>query len=269
MTLLPAHNYFIFNDQIIPVSAFADTENSGGIYEVIRVDRGIPLFIDDHLARLFNSAVIAGETVLYTKSKIKSLLKLLIHKNKIDEGNILVSSDINLKLFFIAHKYPSPEMYEKGVVCGILDAERDNPNAKILQTSIRQSANRLIEENNFYEILLVNKRGRITEGSRSNVFFVKENKIITPPGNGVLLGITRQKTIQLIQSLGVDFVEREVLLNELTRLNGLFITGTSPKILPIKRVNNYSFNPKNRLVQTLISHYNLMVDEYVEKSLLK
>ena len=264
MTLLPTRNYFIFNDEIIPVSEFVDSENDGGVYEVIRVEKGIPLFLDNHLSRFCKSAKIAKISIAYSSQEIENFLKLLIEKNIMSEGNLLISFKSNLKIFCIRYKYPELKNYSEGVKCGVLTAERENPNAKVFQTYVRQKANKLISESDFYEVLLVDNLGRIKEGSRSNIFFVKENQIITPPGTGVLLGITRQKTIQIAKLLGVGFFEKEVLLDELSTFDAMFITGTSPKILPVKQVGKTLFNPQNEILQSLIKRYNLLVDEYVK-----
>ena len=264
MTLLPTHKYFIFNGKIKPVSEFIDCENDGGIYEVIRVVKGISLFIDAHLLRFYKSAKIAEISVSYSKYELESFLKLLIQKNGINEGNLLVSFKSNLKILYIPHKYPTAKNYSEGINCGALFAERENPNAKVFQTQVRQKANKLISDNGFYEVLLIDNLGRITEGSRSNIFFVRENQIITPPGTGVLLGITRQKIIQLTKSLGFNFIEKEVLFDELSTFDALFISGTSPKILPVKQVGKTKFNPQNKILQTLIKQYNMLVNDYLK-----
>jgi branched-chain amino acid aminotransferase len=270
MALLPIHFYFVLNGEIKSVSEFVGSENDGGIYEVIRVEKGIPLFLDDHILRFFKSAEIAKISVSYSGHEIESFLKLLIQKNNFSKGNLLISFKSNLKIFYISHKYPTAENYSEGVNCGVLFAQRKNPNAKVFRTSVRQKANKLISENDFYEVLLVDNLGRITEGSRSNIFFVKENQIITPPGTGVLLGITRQKIIQLTKTLGFSFVEKEVLLDELSTFEAMFISGTSPKILPVKQVDKTIFNPQNEILQTLIKQYNLLVIKYLKaKSLIK
>ena len=267
MTLLPTHNYFILNGEIKPVSEFVGSENEGGIYEVIRVEKSIPLFLEDHLLRFYKSAEIAEIPIVYSRQEIEKLLKLLIEKNIVNEGNLLISFKSCLKIFCIRYKYPDIKDYFNGVKCGILTAERENPNAKVFQTSVRQKANKQISDNGFYEVLLVNNLRRITEGSRSNIFFVKENQIVTPPGTGVLLGITRQKVIQLIKLLGIDFFEKEILLDELSEFDAIFITGTSPKILPVKQVGRTLFNPQNEILQLLIKQFNLLVDEYVNPRL--
>ena len=111
---------------------------------------------------------------------------------------------------------------------------------------------------------MVDKSGVITEGSRSNVFFVKEDKIITPLGKSVLLGITRQKILEIAENIGVHLLEKDILLDELSSFDAMFITGTSPKILPIKQVAEISFNPQNEILQSLIKQYNLLIDKYVK-----
>lgn len=263
MALFPIHDFFIFNGDLKPVSGFIPSENNGGIYEVLRVVDGVPLFLEDHIFRLYKSAKIAGKTVVFSELQIREYLKSLIWKNNIDNGNLLISCKTNLKIFFISHNYPSVEMFTKGVECGILQAERENPNAKIFQTSVRKKANEMISKYDFYEVVLIDKSNRISEGSRSNLFFVKGDQIITTPGSGVLLGITRQKIIQIAKAQGLDFIEKEVQLNDLTTFDAVFITGTSSKILPVRQIGETSFNPQNIILQALMEGYNKLITEYI------
>ena len=60
MSLYPVHRFFIHNTKICSVSDFIASENEGGIYEVLRLVEGIPLFWEDYFQRLLNSAKIAG-----------------------------------------------------------------------------------------------------------------------------------------------------------------------------------------------------------------
>ena len=144
MALFPIHHYFIFNGKLKSISEFIPSENNGGIYEVLRVVKGVPLFFEDHLLRFYKSAEIAGKSVVYSESEIRNFLNLLIQNNKVSEGNLLISCKTNLKIFFIPHNYPSAKKYEEGVICGVLQAERENPNAKVFQTEVRERANEII-----------------------------------------------------------------------------------------------------------------------------
>ncbi|HKI87760.1 MAG TPA: aminotransferase class IV, partial [Draconibacterium sp.] len=156
MALYPLHKYFVFNHEIRPNQLFVPSENEGGIYEVLRVSHGVPLFLEDHLERFYRSAKIAERSIRFSNLQIETLLKELIQKNGVSEGNILLSYKVNLKAFFIHHNYPSEEMYKTGVRCGLLKAERDQPNAKVFQTPVRIQAVKMLEEDGFYEVLLLN-----------------------------------------------------------------------------------------------------------------
>jgi len=265
MALLPLHKFFVFNDEIKPNTSFISSENKGGIYEVLSITNGVPLFLEDHLKRFYHSAKIAGKSIHFSQSQIELFLNDLIKKNEVTEGNILISCKNNLKAFYIAHSYPSKEMYETGVNCGLLKAERENPNAKVFQTTVRQQADQLIKEKKYYEVLLLDKWNRITEGSRCNVFFVRGNEIKTPPGNKVLQGITRQKTIQIAKKAGFSVSEENILLNELDTFSAVFITGTSPKILPVNQIEGITFNSKNEVIKVLIESYDDLILTYIQQ----
>lgn len=268
MNHTPIHNFFVFNGELKPNSEFIPSENAGGVYEVLRVVKGIPLFLEEHLLRFYTSAQIAGKSIRFSKNEIAEFIRKLIEKNKVDEGNILLSCKNNLKAFFIAHRYPDPKLYQAGIRCGILHAERKNPNAKVFQTSVRQQADEIIQNEKVYEVLLVDHNGRITEGSRSNVFFVKDNRVFTPPANEVLLGITRQKTIQIIRNAGIDFYENDIFLKDLNSFDAAFLTGTSPKILPLSKAGGVDFDPENEVVRLLMQKFDAMILDYIKKHVL-
>jgi branched-chain amino acid aminotransferase len=263
---LPIHKYFVLNEELKSSKLYIPGQNDGGIYEVMRVVNGIPLFLEDHLERFFQSSQLAGKTIPYSEVQIKKFLENLIDKNKITVGNILVSCKKNLEAFFMPHFYPTPEMYRDGINCGILKAERDNPHAKVFQTTVRHRADQLLAEKGFYEVLLIDHLGKVTEGSRSNVFFVENDTLVTSPANKVLLGITRQKTLQMARDLNIHVNEREVNLSELSSFSAAFITGTSPKILPILKIDAFKFDPKNEIVRQLIQRYDELIESYLNEA---
>lgn len=263
MNYYPIHDYYIINGNTKPVERYQNQSDEDGIYEVLRIEKGVPLFMEEHLDRFYKSASLAKKSIRFNNNEITGFIKVLISKNKVLTGNILILCKDNLKLFYINHKYPESEWYEIGVICEILKAERKNPNVKIYQSSVRQQANALIKEKGLYEVLLTDQSDRITEGSRSNLFFIKNDELITPPSAKVLMGITRQKTILLAKKAGIPFSEQDVYVKNLAGFQALFITGTSPKILPVSQIGNMSFNPQHPLVKLLQNSYNKLVSDYI------
>lgn len=265
MALLPIHSVFCLDGQFLSCSDFVPSENEGGIYEVLRVEQGVALFLDEHLQRFFRSAQIAQQKPRFAAREIAGFIARLIQANRVQSGNILISWKEKLKAFFIPHRYPQPEQYARGVVCGILHAERQAPNAKVFQTDVRKQANAMIENGGVYEVVLVDRRACITEGSRSNLFFIRGKQLVTPLSDTVLLGITRQKTLVCAQNLGIEVVEEDVPLAGLPEFDAAFITGTSPKILPLSQIGTQCFAPDNQLLRKLMHEHDAMISDYIAR----
>ncbi|MFH1651238.1 MAG: aminotransferase class IV [Chloroflexota bacterium] len=89
------------------------------------------------------------------------------------------------------------------------------------------------------EALLLNERGTIAEGSASNVFFVKDGGLVTPPlESGILPGITREVAMELAQNAGIEIVEREISPAELDSFEEAFLTNSVMEIMPLVGVQD-------------------------------
>ena len=107
-------------------------------------------------------------------------------------------------------------------------------------------------------MLLVDRNGQITEGSRSNVFFIKDGEVFTAPAEKVLLGVTRSKIIEIIRSMGVVLHEEAVDAGDIGSFDAAFISGTSPKVLPISSAGETSFDVNEPILRKIMEKY----DEY-------
>jgi branched-chain amino acid aminotransferase len=238
------------------------------IYEVIRVISGVPLFLEKHMERLEASAKLLGCTLV--TSNIKGSIYELIKANGSPDKNIKVivynldSNTPDHMVYFIHSSYPAPEEYEKGVHGTLLKEERSNPNAKIVNTSYKERVAEHLSRTKAYEALLVNSSNEITEGSRSNVFFVKNGTVITAPRGNVLIGITRVCVVELCRKLNIEVLEKPVSLAMLAEIDGVFMSGTSPKLLPISTIDDMSFgSADNPVIKALMKGYDDMLKEYI------
>lgn len=263
---------FILNNELVSSNDFKPEELNKGtvIYEVIRVINGSPLFYQLHVERFFNSVINYGFSIILSKESIAQRIKSLIESNKITEGNIRfqVSFTNDNKTTFSAWAcpffYPEKELYKSGAILSTIKAQRENPNIKIYNPDLLNNVFSRINKNNIYEILLLNKDGLITEGSRSNIFFVKNKKITTPHLSSVLPGITRLKVLEIAKNSGIDCIEENVNYNSLPLYEGAFITGTSPKVLPIRKIDEVNFNPDHSTISGIMNNYNDIVDKDIE-----
>jgi branched-chain amino acid aminotransferase len=125
----------------------------------------------------------------------------------------------------------------------------------------------MMSESGCYEVLLVNQRGEFTEGSRSNLFFLKDGVFITAISEDILPGITRQKVLDLIVARGKKVVERNLKEIELPLSEGAFLTGTSPKVLPIRTIDNQTFKTDHPEIRELMTDYDLLIEQYIRNRL--
>ncbi len=261
----------ITNQGIIGGNEFSmeifNTEQS--VYEVIRMMDGVALFLEDHFHRLQKSMTMSGFLLDFGFEEFSRKTTELACLNRRSEGNIKFVYFVAREGFawafaFIPFSYPKSDEYAAGVATALLFAERENPNAKVIQNEVREKANQMIAEKKIYEVLLVDREGFITEGSRSNVFFVKDGTFYTAPASMVLEGITRQKVVQCINELGFHLVEQAVRASEISSYEAVFLTGTSPKVLPVKSVGNQMFSVENHLVVKLMEQYDNMITQYIQ-----
>lgn len=265
------NKYFIFNNEKKSCEQFDDDLLKGGksLYEVIRIIDGKPLFLQRHLNRLENSAKLADVKVWVSKDDIKDKIRELVKINDTKVGNVKVIfkfGKTNLFLvYFVKHHYPEEDDYKNGVKTILYHGERENPNAKIINLSFREAVDKEIKEKDAYEAILVNKKGNITEGSKSNIFMIKDDKVLTAPLVDVLPGVTRGVIMELSSEIGFQVLEKNVDYISIKDLDGLFVSGTSPKILPISRVDDMEFNSaNNEIILELMKKYNATVEENIK-----
>lgn len=263
---------FIFNGKLCDTSLFESTykTSSPSVYEVIRVMDGTPLFLEDHYKRLISSAASIGKEVIFSIEKLREYIKSLCSAAGIKNNNVkLVINDFksiphgNFYLFFIKSSYPTEDMYKNGVKTALYSAVRENPNAKIINQSLRDSVNEYLEKNSLYEAILVNERGEITEGSRSNIFFIKNNQVYTSPAEGVLLGVTRQRIIRLCMENSIKVHEEVIPGSRINEFDAAFISGTSPKVLPIASIGNIMLSCSNNCLRKIMELYDQGVSNYL------
>ncbi|MDF2840240.1 MAG: branched-chain amino acid aminotransferase [Clostridia bacterium] len=265
-------DYFISNGREFETSNFDHQMIQPSVYEVIRVIKGVPLFIEDHMVRLQRSAESLDSNLTEIIPNITADIKRLIQLNHQPEKNIKLivynlEKDIpDYIMCFIKSSYPSEDQYFQGIHTILVHAERDNPNAKIINNELRVMINQKLKECNAYEALLLNSRGEITEGSRSNLFFLVHGKIYTSPAEDVLIGITRKYIIEACRSLNLEIIEQPIPFSMLDYAEGAFITGTSPKLLPIASIEEHQLDSaNNEIVKSVRIEYDRILEKYINE----
>ncbi len=268
------HSKYILNGEIKDSSLFdIDLVFRGeSIYEVVRIIGEIPLFWEDHVLRLYHTSEITGMSIWHNEAFLYKTVSELIRLNSVDEGNIkLVFNyhrrnnimDRNFLAYFVEPLYPSEEQCEQGVKGILFQASRTNPTAKLINQNLRLAVYKQLIEKGAYEALLIDKEGKITEGSRSNIFLIRKRHIFTAPDSDVLAGIARKYVIETCLKENVPVTFKKIDCMELQSMDAVFITGTSPKVLPFSEIEKYSFDSQNPVLRKIMDGYHEIIRNYI------
>ena len=228
------------------------------IYEVFRTYGGVPLFYDEHWARFENSASLIHMQLGLTKKQMtQEIRQTVLMTNAAERGRDVYVRYMMTRGEGPVDLYPSPELvaryvilvdelrdwraelYSQGVRLAIPEVLRNPPSA--LDPNIK-GGNYL---NNILGIIqaralgaddcvMLNDAGLVTESSNSNVFFVIDDKIVTPAETaGNLRGLTKVAVLEACREQGVPTMERDIAVDELVEATECFITSATREVMPV------------------------------------
>ena len=238
--------------------------NMPSVYEVVRLKGGRPVFLKEHYERLEISLASMGMEVPFTYDELEEQIHSMAEDNNIVDHNLKIEVDVSgySVIYMNPTHYPAAELYDTGVKVGILNGERRNPNIKMMDRELRDAADAAIREQGVYEVLLADRNGHITEGSRSNVFFIRNGEVYTTPAAQVLKGVTRRKILEIIRELGVVLHEEPVSVADVGTCDAAFISGTSPSVLPISSIGEWHFDVADPLLIEIMKRYNNLLEQH-------
>jgi branched-chain amino acid aminotransferase len=257
-------NTIILDGTPAAISDYLPDASAGIYYEVIRLIDGKLLFADDHLERLRSSCRQAAAVCPEHQTLLEHLHILLRH-DPIRNGNIKLVlykrlEKIHIACFFIPHFYPADYDYLKGVRTKTYAFERPDPTIKRWNEDFRHNVNQFIREEQIYEAILVNEQGALTEGSRSNLFFIDaKSRIFTAPSDMILPGITRKYVLQICREHAFEVIEQAITLEAAANMQNCFISGTSPKVLPIRALDDLKFSAGSKVIRSIMEAFDQLV----------
>lgn len=218
-------------------------------FESLRTYDRRPFHLDEHLARLYQSAAIIELEIAETREEVAGIVRETIARNEYRHASIRLlvtggdSEDGVLavgkpKLLVMLSPLGERDMqrFARGYYLITSRLQREVPEAK---TSSYTSAIRALKEAERLgadDALFVNERGHVQEATRSNFFLFRGDTLVTPRSE-ILLGITRNVVLDLARER-FPIEERPILLEELAQADEAFVTSSSKEIVPVVRVDN-------------------------------
>jgi branched-chain amino acid aminotransferase len=261
---------FILNGELRPAGLFdiSFVYEGDSVYEVIRMVNGSPLFFSDHMERLASSIKFQSKELLADVTALKKDILKLTASDKKMESNLKIVFNYknglaNYLVYYTEPNYPTDEQYRKGIKGILFFARRKDPESKVINNELRSSINYKLVQEGAYEALLVNENNLITEGSRSNIFFLNNGTLVTAPDNLILSGITRKHILEICKEKGINVEFACINADNYSENDAVFMTGTSPMVLPFFCINDKFFDVRQPLIENLRKLYILKAEESV------
>ena len=105
--------------------------------------------------------------------------------------------------------------------------------------------------------------GRVKETTSANVFVVRNGQVFTPPtAEGILAGVTRDLLLDLVRKLKLGGEERPIALSELVAADEVFTTGSVAGVRAVASVDGRSVGPSapGQVTQRLRAAYANLMD---------
>lgn len=264
------------NDSLIPSDEanlnIADlaVQRGYGIFDFFKTIDGKPAFLEDHLDRLFRSAVLMRLELKQSRDEIRDKIIRLIESNNLNDSGIKViltggfSTDgFNIaepNLIISQQGFQIPRtMSEKGISILTHEYQRQFSNAKTLDYLQAIWLQPILKEKKADDVLYYSK-GLIRECPRANIFIVTKDQKVLTPESGMLKGVTRKHVLDISGAMYVTEA-RDVSFEELRNAGEVFITSTTKNILPVVQVDGYVIGDGNpgEVSRTLAKEYNRII----------
>lgn len=260
-----------WEDATVHVTAHA-LHYGSSVFEGVRAystPQGPAVFrLEPHTRRLFNSAKIARMEMPFTPEQINEAILETIRRNGHDSCYIrpLAFRGVNrlgvegrqnpTEVVIITMewgRYLGPEAIEQGVDVQISSWRRIAPDtfaslAKIGGQYVNsQFITMEAHDNGFNEGLALDYSGNVSEGAGENIFVILDGVVYTPGiGSSILLGITRDTVLTLLNDLGYP-VRYETLSRDMLYIaDEIFLTGTAAEITPVRSVDRIQIGAGKR-----------------------
>lgn len=262
-----------YKGEILPVSECRIPANDLGlfrgysVFDYFRTYQKKPFQWDWYWQRFENSAEKLNLKIPIEKSDAREVVNQLIRLSPQEEcairfiltGGTTINGtdaeDPTLIIFSEKIAEVSESTYQQGIKIESREYLRDMAEAKSTDYKFLLTIRPELAKNGSYDVLY-HQNGEISELSRSNIFLVKDNVLITPSRN-ILKGITRRKVLELAKDK-YKIEERPVLFEELKNAEEVFTTSSTKKVLSITLIDDMIIgNGKPGPVsQSLLSAFN-------------
>ena len=235
-----------------------------GVFEGIRAygtAQGPAVFrLDDHMRRFQGSCHILGfRSLPYSLEELNAATCETVRVNGFPECYIrpfvhLADGGWNLTLdtgrphvgiaVWQQSVYLGQDAPSRGLRACVSSFTRHHPGSMMTKAKISGNyvnsvlAKTDAQRQGFDEAILLDPDGYVTECSGANLLLVRHGRLVTPPKDAILEGITRDTVFTLARELGIEVVETRVSRDQMYVADEVMVCGTAAEIVGVAEIDH-------------------------------
>lgn len=248
-------------DAALPVNDLG-LQRGYGIFDFLRVEEKVPLFLEDHLQRFGQSAKLMHMPVPVSLGDLTGIIHQIIDSEVLSVSGIRFlltggpSSDgytlTTPRLLILRQPLAAPpeHLAIPGLQLCSYEYRRQLSSVKTIDYLMAIWLQPWLKENGGDDILY-HVGGQLRECPRANFFIVTKQGVLATPKDGMLAGITRKHVLEVAAQEGIPVEIREISMAELATAQEAFITSSTKRLVPVCRIDEKSFQTPGPVTKKL------------------
>jgi branched-chain amino acid aminotransferase len=230
-----------------------------GVWESMRFQGGVLVFLEDHLDRLFQGAKAIALDIGMTREEIAAAIRRTLEANDMQTGvhlRLMVTRGVKKTpsqhprlvvggptvVIIAEHKQADPGVKTTGVRLFTSTVRRGSPDALDPRLNCHSKLHEVIAliqamQAGADEALMLDVNGFVATCNATNFFIVRRSEVWTSTGQYCMNGITRGKVLQLCREHGIPCFERNFSLTDVYDADEAFVTGTFGGLTPVTEID--------------------------------
>ncbi len=254
-----------------------------GVWEGLRVVGGHPLFLEQHLDRLYEGARAIMLDIGLSRDELTRAIYATLAENAMRDGvhiRLMITRGIKRTpyqdprvcigpatiVILPEYKTALASTLEQGLNLFTVHVRRGYPDVQDQKLNSHSKLNCITACIQAYtagadEALMLDPHGFVATCNSTHFFIVRRDEVWTSSGDYCLGGITRANVLRVCREAGIPVFERNFSLTDVYGAEEAFTTGTFAGVVPVREVDGRVFGEGRRgpMVERLQSLYRALV----------
>ncbi len=251
---------------------------ASGVFEGERAYSGNIFKLREHTDRLIASGRILGFEIPWSAEQIDAACREVLAANNLTDAYVrpiawrgteqlsVSAQQTTIHLAIACWAWPNLFGADRmtGVRLGMAPWKRPHPETAPTASKaaglymIGTLSKHAAEAAGFDDALVLDWRGRVSEATGANIFFVMDGALHTPTPDCFLDGITRRTVMSLARRHQMQVIERVIEMEELSRATEVFLSGTAAEVTPVREIAGQLYTP-GPVTEALLREYDALV----------